>query len=386
MIVQSYKKENYKEDQNIVIYGAGSYGEIVFHCLKKWGITACCFADRNTLMKQKCGLPVISPLEIKKVDHAVVLVASANYLQEMAGFLVENQILNFYDVSLLIKTDIDDEKMSEYARDAKRNVERYQFSLDNISSKKFVMKNMDLVVTEYCNLRCKDCGSLIPYYKTPRHVGLDEIVIPLNNFLKTIDELYALQILGGEPFMYPYLVDLLERYGEHEKIKIIEIFTNSTIIPKDSVFQSMKKNNVALHMSNYGKHSKKVKELEEKCVEFNLKYHIHEYSEWRDMGTTELRNYDADEVKKIFKWCENAKCPSFYRGRLFVCPRAAHGESIGAFKNYEGEYVDFRGTIDVSEKVLELDNLLNKKEWVNACHYCSGNNQHAKPIKAALQL
>lgn len=36
-----------------------------------------------------------------------------------------------------------------------------------------------------------------------------------------------------------------------------------------------------------------------------------------------------------------AKCLSFYRGCLYLCPRAAHGERLEFFKNPDTEFVDF---------------------------------------------
>ena len=180
-----------------------------------------------------------------------------------------------------------------------KNKGGYRFALDNVFSNKFTIRNIDLVITEYCNLRCKDCGSLIPYYKNPAHIKLDEILSPLDNFLNAIDELYELRILGGEPFLYPSIGELLDACGKLSKVKRIVIYTNSTVIPENMIFERMKENQVVLHMSDYGTYSGKVKEIQEKCLEYGIDFYVHKYNEWRDMGTTELRNYDLDTVKRI---------------------------------------------------------------------------------------
>ena len=386
MIIKAYQKEDYFEGQNIIIYGAGIYGEIAFNALKTWGVSTYCFADRNETVTVKCGLPVIRPDEIKKVNNAAVLLASVNYLNEMAEFLSKEGVQNFYSISELLETRIDDKNISEYSKDIIRNSGGYRFNLESLANDKFTLRNIDLVVTEYCNLRCKDCGSLLPYYQKPRHVSLEEIENPLRNFLDTIDELYELRLLGGETFVYPYLSSLLDLCGKLDKVKRIVIYTNSTIVPDDLIFEKIKKNGVVLHMSNYGIYSTKVYELEQKCSEYGIEYYTHEYCEWRNMGTTEFRDYNPDTVKRIYMMCDNAKCPSFYRGKLYICPRAAHGEGIGAFKNAEGESVDFTGIIDIHEKRKELNTLLKEKELFHACYYCNGNSVHAKPIPAAVQL
>ena len=38
MDIRAYQKSDYTQGQNIVIYGAGIYGEIAFQCLRTWGI------------------------------------------------------------------------------------------------------------------------------------------------------------------------------------------------------------------------------------------------------------------------------------------------------------------------------------------------------------
>lgn len=387
MIIRSYTKEDYCENQQIVIYGAGVYGELAIKGLEFWGIKASYFADNNDTIKEYFGLPVIAPCDIKLIKNAVVLLASVNYLDEMVKFLMDESISNYFDILEILSTNVYKGALTEYAQDAKNSVERYRYQLDNMNKNKFTVGNIDLVITECCNLKCTGCGSLIPYYKQPQNLSFDDIVNPFDNFLETIDELYELRILGGEPFIYPYLSELIEYYNGNDKIKKIIIFTNSTLVPSDKTMEKLKKKKVFIHMSDYGECSNKIKELKEKCLEYGVEYYIHQYVDWKDMGTIQKRNYDDQVVKKVYKTCSNAKCPSFYRGKLYICPRAAHGESIGAFNNLIEEYVDFLGgKIDTVKKRKEITKLLYERESFNACNYCNGNNMHTKTIKAAIQL
>ena len=67
MDIRAYQKSDYTQGQNIVIYGAGIYGEIAFQCLRTWGIRAFCFADRNENLKKKFGLLFIKPPKKKTI-------------------------------------------------------------------------------------------------------------------------------------------------------------------------------------------------------------------------------------------------------------------------------------------------------------------------------
>ena len=149
MDIRAYQKSDYTQGQNIVIYGAGIYGEIAFQCLRTWGIRAFCFADRNENLKEKYGLPVIKPTEIKNIDNSAILLASVNYLKDMVEFLLSQGVTNFYNITELLETEIETENMSEYQQDIMKNKGGYRFALDNVFSNKFTIRNIDLVITEY---------------------------------------------------------------------------------------------------------------------------------------------------------------------------------------------------------------------------------------------
>ena len=386
-MIKSFKIEKFKHENKIIIYGAGLYGEYVYKCLQKNNISVNFFADRNEKIEKYMGVPVISPETIGMIDNPIILLASANYIEEMVKILEENGIENYYSVDDLIRTELSKDDLSEYAREVSNNLDKYLFSLKNLEEKKFLIKNIDLVITEFCNLNCRDCGSLIPYYKHPQHIALDEIIEPFNNFLNSIDSLYELRILGGEPFLYPDLDVLLEKYSAEKKIEKIVIYTNATMELNQKILSKMKNEKITLHISDYGKYSRKKEELVMTCKENGIHYYMHEYNEWRDMGNISKRNLTMEKVKGIYMTCDNANCPSFYRGRVYICPRAAHGESIGAFKNENGENVDFRSRlIDTNEKKKELYHMLREREIFTACYYCNGNSIHSPSIRAAVQI
>lgn len=68
---------------------------------------------------------------------------------------------------------------------------------------------IEMVVTTKCSLRCKDCSNLMQYYKSPYHVDIKKNLKALKNLLDNVDEIGTLTFLGGEPLLYPDLVELL---------------------------------------------------------------------------------------------------------------------------------------------------------------------------------
>ena len=85
---------------------------------------------------------------------------------------------------------------------------------------------MILSPTWQCNLKCKGCYTL----GYQRHPGLSYDLV--KRILKESMEigLYFVTVLGGEPFMYPHLLQMLE---EHPQI-FFQVYTNGTLVTKEN--------------------------------------------------------------------------------------------------------------------------------------------------------
>lgn len=388
-MIKNFLKKDYFNGCRIVIYGAGLYGEIVFWALETQGMEPAFFADINDGLNEKNGIKVIRPEEICAIPDPIVILASSNGLGAMLEKTKELGISNVYGAYELLCAELGEyeSNLSEHAKDLYTDRgKKYLFNLNNIDTELCIVKNIDLVLTERCNLRCRDCGSLMRYYKKPCHLSTNEIIEPFDRFLQTIDVLYELRLLGGETFLFPHLDEIITRYGKTEKIKHITLFTNSTIVPSNELLQVIKEYNADIHMSNYGQISSKVDQISERCETMGIPHYVHDYHEWRDMGGLSRRDYSFETIGRIIRTCDNVNCPSFFRGRLYVCPRAAHGERVGAFQNLENEYVDFRSAEQIQKKQEEIKAFFKKRDYFTACMYCNGNSTHAKPIEAALQI
>ena len=73
-----------------------------------------------------------------------------------------------------------------------------------------VVGSIDVSLTTRCNLKCKNCGSLMPLYAHPKDVELDVIIKSLDRFFACVDRVVRVNVIGGEPFLYPYLADVVD--------------------------------------------------------------------------------------------------------------------------------------------------------------------------------
>lgn len=386
MMIKSFEKKDKKPGQKIIIYGAGRYGELALRGLEQIGLQADFFVDRKLAGGDYLGVKVISPEKLTGYTSDVILIATLNYFKEIKDYLEAIYARHCYDIYELLLTDIPNEMLSEYAQDEKANIERYKNVILESESSKFIIGHCEVVVTERCTLHCRDCANLMQYYQKPENLNIHRLIESFDRFLACVDMVLELRVLGGEPFICKDLDMLLNHYAETDKIKRININTNSTVIPNRRVIESLKNPKIVVHISNYGINEKQVIEFKTLLYNEKIKYYIHKYQDWMDIGHMEWKDYSEEQLVKVYQSCIMSKCHTFYREKFFICPRAAHGMQLGYFPEEINEYVDFSfNNIDKKEKQAELAALMDKR-YIKACNYCLGSDIHRKSVPAAIQI
>lgn len=381
---KDFDSKNIKSDSRIIIYGAGRYGELAYWGLINLGLKADYFMDINRADEEIYGIPIISPSCISDFTEDAILVASYNYYNEILEFLIENKVRNIYNISSLLNLEYDDSVLSEYLKDEKANSDKYVNVAENECGNELVINHCEFVVTEKCTLKCKDCANLIQYYNHPKDAQ-DCDIKAFERFIDSIDKLLDLRILGGEPFCYSHLGELIEQFSANPKIIRTTIYTNSTLIPSPNVLKAIKENNVVVHMSNYGSVSSKLSQLDEILSKNDIKHYVHDYSVWKDLGKVQRRDYSIEQLENIYNNCVMATCYTFHKGKFWICPRASHGELLGYYNGSKEEYVDYSTDIDILDKREELKKLLLRRKPIEACYHCNGSCKDTKDINAAVQ-
>ncbi len=375
--------KKYKDDRKIIIYGAGVYGEICLRCLQKNGIEPYAFADRRSDIDEYLGVKVISLDKIKEYKDEIFLLATISYMKVVLDLLRKEGVDKCFSISDLLECDLDNTLLSEYAKGARKKGREYSQALQSLAENKLIISNIDLVVTQFCNLRCKDCGSLMPYYEKPNHFDSDLIIQCFDRFLDRVDSIIELRVLGGETFLYPDLSKIVNYYASDDRIEKIYIYTNG-VMPFDcKMLEGVRTEKTCIRISDYGELSKNKYALIDLCRENGIAYEVLDSRFWRDMGGINRRKYSRSTLEAVFEKCENAKCPSFCEGRLYICPRAAHLEKLGFFSNNKTEVLDFTRDNDIAK--ADIEDFLFGRTSFEACYYCNGNNRWENTIPAAIQ-
>ncbi|MCR2044121.1 radical SAM/SPASM domain-containing protein [Anaerosalibacter massiliensis] len=115
--------------------------------------------------------------------------------------------------------------------------------------------NVDFHVTYKCNLKCKHCYAADQYKNnSSEELTFNEII----DMLDQLDEMgvFYLRITGGEPFIHPYFLDILN-YAYKKKFAV-SIVTNGTLLD-DKIINRLKRFNLrkmtfSLHGGNSDTH------------------------------------------------------------------------------------------------------------------------------------
>jgi hypothetical protein len=76
-------------------------------------------------------------------------------------------------------------------------------------------------------------------------------------------------------------------------------------------------------------------------------------------------------------------CRSILNGKLFYCPRSAHGDDIGLF--HEKKYVGLCETESSEVLANKIRIFLCETEYLEACKYCNAGTDDFVEIAAAIQ-
>ena len=240
--------------------------------------------------------------------------------------------------------------------------------------------HLDVVLTECCSLRCRDCSNLMQYYHNPANLDVNEIIRSLQILLAAV-RVNQLKILGGEPFVcQKQLIRLLEYLREEadQRIGEIEIITNGTIVPSDECIMALKENpKLKVVFSNYGELSNKLSEFADICKREHIRYEVIEDKFWWDFGKPVLRDEKEGKTQHRYDGCYSRRlCTTLYRGRLYVCPRQAHALNLGFIPDCDDETVNIMNPEFAESEALydAVYSIVDRKKYITACKYCGSDS------------
>ena len=231
--------------------------------------------------------------------------------------------------------------------------------------------SIDFNLTTTCNLRCKECASLMPYYSPENQwtIDLNTFKQDLDNLLKCTSKIYRLKLLGGEPLLVKGLEQMLDYACSKKQIVSVIVTTNAKIIPSDELCIVLQKykHKALVELSYYADVVTDLKydEIEEKLKKYNIYYFVSNYP-WFETGEIKNRFKTKNELISTYKNCFQQPCLSFFEGKIYCCTKAAAVNRLTDFEFEDSEIINTRLQGKLSK---ELRNFYTK-EFYTVCSFC----------------
>ena len=360
-----------KKDRNIIIFGAGIIGRFTLSICKEKGIDVVAFCD-NVLGNSNGfidDVPIFTLAHIKKTHKNMTFIIASSAIDSMVVQLEENKIDNWIPIIVLFKEkEILKLKFPDNVRvEAAWYTQKYF-----INKERLFLNSVDVMVTEKCSLRCKECANLMQYYKDPQNFSFEEIRQSLKRLFDMCEEIYEVRLLGGEPFMAPNMKDIIHYLNQCTKVKRICIYTNATILPQNDLLEEIQEGKKTwFSISNYDDLSYKLREMIKRLSIYQIPFEVKNIDYWTRCSSFNKHNRSEKNLKKVYMECCARHITTLLKGKLYPCPFIANGINLHSLPLNDNNYVDImRGGIN--EVKNEINGKLLNPSYFSLCDYCNG--------------
>ena len=284
----------------------------------------------------------------------------------------------------LFREEIDlQEKDSEQKEIMEKAYYSYLTSVNTAGDHPFVVPQVNYYVTTRCNLSCENCSAMIDCFEEPKDISAEIVIRDLKVFLRCVDECVAVEILGGEPFLYSGLQEVLDYLIKQEKVRNIILPTNCALIPQETVTTLLKNEKVFLRISDYGQLDK-MGALIYFAEKEKIKLQVLAERQWDYLGGSHRRGKSLDQLRSSFMHCDISRYVKVIEnGILHICERSARMHALGLFSSnhdyvalHEIEPPDF-----LQQKIKEI----YYADYAEVCDYCDRGNIPKRRVTGGVQ-
>lgn len=230
--------------------------------------------------------------------------------------------------------------------------------------------NLEVHVTEHCNLNCKGCFHYSPLAKP---AFLD--IIQYEKDMKRLSELFYneaeyINLMGGEPLLNPDIIKIMKITRQYFKHSLIRIVTNGIMLNEmsDEFWRECQINDISVEPTEYPI-GIDLESISEKAENFGVKYKI--YHSASTMSRQPLAINGEYDCTENFDKCPQANnWIQLRNGKLFTCITAAH------IQNLIGEFdlkihISDKNYVDIYEAKSADEILERMASPIPLCRFCN---------------
>lgn len=373
-----------KETRPVIIFGASVTGEAVLNVCKENGIPVTAFCDNNR-EKTSCtcsGKPVLYAPAVRDLYPDPVFIIAVIDIQDIVKQLRELGFEKFYPAADLLRHyDVFRYTYSKPADFVEYVVSACIHSHDSFAHPdKLFIRSVDLVITERCSLKCRDCSNLMQYYQKPVNYPLPVLLRSIDDLCSLTDEINEFRIIGGEPFMNPEWPAVTRHVYEKTNVHRVIFYTNGTILPKEEHFPLLQNPRTMFIVTDYGPLSRNIDRLCDKLKEYGIMYSRLPVGGWTDCSKIFDRKRTESELQETFDCCCVKNSFTLSNGVFYRCPFAANADQLKKFASPPEDRI----LLSEASKT-DLQRFIRRTDFIHACTFCAGRRLDAPKITPAIQ-
>lgn len=383
MTNQEFTKHLKSNELNIIIFGYGYLGKKIANILIEQNMSIDCFCDNSDeyISENFYGIPVISFKDtIYRNNKNPIFIVSVYNKADQQNIYSNIEKIGFKNYEIY---DVDYFFSNIETTNYKVLCEKFDFNALTIRLEKDLLENttylysylIELIVTERCSLKCKDCSHFMQYYEDPMHYKKEDLFSYIDAMDNIFDSVERIDIVGGETLLHPDIYEVLAYAQTKSTWKYVFLITNGTILPDKKDLLKLDTSRLGFMLSDYGKLSKNRTKLIELLDELNIIYYLCPFEQWRDMAHIEYRNKTIPQLIKTYKECEHQNI-TIINGNLFSCIHLGSTYQLKAVPQKEIYCIDIMNkNKDVSVIKKEVKQLLYFTEYLDGCNWCRGRTK-----------
>jgi molybdenum cofactor biosynthesis enzyme MoaA len=356
----------------IIIFATPDEAEAVLNACKENKIKVSAFCDNEARKADTlfCGLKIIHTSSLKKKFPDAKIIIAHHNINDCVRQITELGYSEIYSSLQLIENY----QLNKYKHiipqsymEAKISVSKASHSLYFDNNKTF-LRSLDIVITTKCSMSCESCANLMQFYSSAQNTD-EKIVEALEILENNVDYIGEYRIIGGEPLMNRNWDEITLNIAS-KKERNIFIYTNGTIAPKEDKLKKIEGKNINFYITDYGKLSKNIDNLEESLKRHGIGYQRELAHHWVDCSNIRKHNRNIPRLKQVFKECCAKKLFTLLNGKLFTCPFIANALNLKAIPDNKADYVDlFSDSDSLKNKIKKL---VKMDLFFPACDFCDG--------------
>jgi len=301
--------------QHVAIFGAHIAGKYIESVCRMFDIDVLCYFDNNS---NKCGadlngVPVKTAEELAELHPDSLILIASTYIADIINQVEAMGFMNWSPIVKLVRQIRMDGLLTKLPSELRVNHSGGSFTdsfesfvLDNMSNSQdkhrdldmLFIRSIDLILTEKCSLKCKDCANLMQHYEKPVNVATEELLGDIDDICAVADEINEIRIIGGEPLVHKDFGVVSAHAARKTNVNKVVVYTNGTIVGRQQQWESLLpyRDKIYVFITSYGALSRNIEPLSQMLDKLRINWNLQDAYGWTECGRIGYQSLDEGDI------------------------------------------------------------------------------------------